>query len=210
MAPVEAYLAWLSHIERSPNTVCAYAQDLKTYWEFLERRGLAWDRPSLELLGDFTAWLRQPADNVIVLPSGRGARSTATVNRMLSAVAGFYEYHARNGLESAGVLSDERRLGRGSYKPFLHGIARARSRGRVGRLPARRRRASTLSVEQVRAVIGAQTRLRDRFLFGLLALTGMRVGQALGLRHSDFVSHERRIEIVRARGQRKRCARQAR
>jgi hypothetical protein len=30
------YLAWLSHIERSPNTVRAYAQDLKTYWEFLE------------------------------------------------------------------------------------------------------------------------------------------------------------------------------
>jgi len=32
--------------------------------------------------------------------------------------------------------------------------------------------------------------------FGLLALTGMRVGQALGLRHSDLVGHERRIEII--------------
>src|SRR3954451_2189856 len=26
--------------------------------------------------------------------------------------------------------------------------------------------------------------------------TGMRIGQALGLRHADFVSHERRVEIV--------------
>ena len=196
MAPVEAYLGWLSHIERSPNTVLAYARDLKTDWEFLERRDLAWDRPSLELLGDFTAWLRQRGDNVIVLASGRGARSTATVNRMLSAVAGFYEYHARNGLDCARVLSDDRRSGCGHYKPFLHGIARATPRGRVGRLPAKRRLPPTLSVEQVRAVIGAQARLRDRFLFGLLALTGMRVGQALGLRHSDFVSHERRIEIL--------------
>ena len=38
--------------------------------------------------------------------------------------------------------------------------------------------------------------MRDRFFFALLALTGMRVGQALGLRHSDFVGHERRIDIV--------------
>jgi hypothetical protein len=29
--PVERYLAWLSRVERSPNTVRAYASDLKTY-----------------------------------------------------------------------------------------------------------------------------------------------------------------------------------
>ncbi len=35
------------------------------------------------------------------------------------------------------------------------------------------------------------------FGFGaLLAETGMRVGQALGLRHSDFVSHRREVHIV--------------
>jgi integrase len=34
------------------------------------------------------------------------------------------------------------------------------------------------------------------FFFALLFGTGMRVGQALGLRHCDFVSHERRVEIV--------------
>jgi integrase/recombinase XerD len=45
-------------------------------------------------------------------------------------------------------------------------------------------------------VIHAQRRLRDRFLFGLLFGTGMRIGQALGLRHADFVTQERRIEIV--------------
>jgi integrase/recombinase XerD len=55
---------------------------------------------------------------------------------------------------------------------------------------------ATLSVEQVAAILAAQTRLRDRFLFALLAGTGVRIGQALGLRHSDVVSHERRIEIV--------------
>jgi integrase len=48
-----------------------------------------------------------------------------------------------------------------------------------------------LSVEQVAAILAAQTRLRDRFLFALLAGTGMRIGQALGLRHCDVVWAER-------------------
>ena len=49
-------------------------------------------------------------------------------------------------------------------------------------------------------MIDCQQRLRDRFLFALLASTGMRVGQALGLRHEDIVSWERRIEIVPREG----------
>jgi integrase/recombinase XerD len=83
--PVESFLAWLSHIERSPNTVRAYAMDLKTYWMFLLATGIEWDRVTLERLGAFTAWLRQPAENVIVLADGRPARSASTVNRMLTA-----------------------------------------------------------------------------------------------------------------------------
>lgn len=53
--PVDKYLAWLSSIERAPTTVRAYAHDLKTFWEFVEARGIAWDAMSLEQLGAFTA-----------------------------------------------------------------------------------------------------------------------------------------------------------
>ena len=196
VGPVERYLAWLAHVERSPNTVRAYAHDLKLYWSFLAARGLAWDRPSVESLGEFTAWLRSPAENVVVLTSGDPRRGRRTVNRALSAVTGLYEYHERNGLQFASSLIDYTRSGRGSYRPFLHGIARSMPRGRVGRMREGRSVPRTLTVSQVTAIIHAQERLRDRFLFAVLALTGMRVGQALGLRHCDFVGHERRIEIV--------------
>jgi len=194
--PIECYLAWLSRIERSPNTVRAYARDLKTLWVFLEGRGVRWDQVTLEQVGHFTAWLRQPADNVIVLASGTPRRSASTVNRMLAAVFGFYEFHARHGVEVARALVDASRSGLGGYKPFLHGIARSQPRGRVGRLREERRLPRALSLEQVAAVLGAQRRLRDRFLFALLFGTGMRIGQALGLRHQDVVSHERRVELV--------------
>jgi integrase len=48
----------------------------------------------------------------------------------------------------------------------------------------------------VLAVIDACDHLRDKFLITLLAETGMRVGQALGLRHGDVVSRERELHIV--------------
>ena len=45
-------------------------------------------------------------------------------------------------------------------------------------------------------LVEACEHLRDRFLLCLRAETGMRVGQALGLRHCHFVSHRREIHIV--------------
>jgi integrase len=66
-----------------------------------------------------------------------------------------------------------------------------------------------LAAEQVQAIIAGCDRLRDRFLITVLAETGMRVGQALGLRHSDFVSRRREVRIVpredNANGARAKC-----
>ena len=192
--------AWLTGIERSPNTVEAYARDLGLFWSFLAERDVAWDRVSVAELGEFAAWARRPAENVVVISELAAKRSASTVNRMLAAVVSFYEFQGRRGNALARDLVVRTRSGRGSYKPFLHGIARARPRGRAVRLPEPQRLPRTLSLEQVAAVIDAQQRLRDRFLFALLASTGMRVGQALGLRHEDVVSWERRIEIVPREG----------
>lgn len=84
-----------------------------------------------------------------------------------------------------------------SYKPFLHHVTKGRPIAtRPVKLRVPRRLPQTLSVEEVALVLVACGRLRDRFLFALLAETGMRIGQALGLRHEDFVSRERRLVIV--------------
>ena len=56
--PIERYLAYLTSIERSPNTIKAYAHDLKDYFIFLAGRGLDWREVRLEDLGEFIAWLR--------------------------------------------------------------------------------------------------------------------------------------------------------
>jgi integrase len=77
------------------------------------------------------------------------------------------------------------------------------------RLAVARRVPETLSAEEVARILAACTHLRDRFLLALIAETGMRVGQALGLRHGDFVSRERTVRVVpradNANGARAKC-----
>ncbi|HEY2266902.1 MAG TPA: tyrosine-type recombinase/integrase [Streptosporangiaceae bacterium] len=195
--PAERYLAYLTAIERSPNTVRAYAVSLKLWFEFLQAAGTRWDEAGAEDVARFVAWLRAPAANVIVLADGRGARRPATVNRYLAGVFGFYGHHARAGLETAAQLVSWRRVSRGSYKPFLHHVTKGRPVPvRPVKLPVPQRTPRTLEPGQVVAVLAACEHLRDRFLLSLLAETGMRVGQALGLRHCDFVSRRREVHIV--------------
>jgi integrase/recombinase XerD len=196
--PVESFLRWLTDIERSPNTVRAYAGDLGQFWEFLGLRGYDWADLGLEELGDFAAWLRSPAENVIVLAGGDAAREASTVNRKLAAVAAFYDFHHRQRAVPVAerLHPPSHRSGRGGFRPMLQGFAPQRPRGRPGRLPEPRRLPRVLALSQVEAILRAQRRLRDRFLFALLFQSGMRVGQALGLRHEDIVTWENRIEIV--------------
>jgi hypothetical protein len=52
---IDEYLAWLTDCERSPNTVEAYAHDLRAFWTFLAERGLSWDQVGVLELGEFAA-----------------------------------------------------------------------------------------------------------------------------------------------------------
>ena len=124
--PAERYLAYLAAIERSPNTVRAYAVSLKLWFEFLRHAAVGWDEAGVEDVARFVAWLRAPAGNVIVLADGTGARRPATVNRYLAGVFGFYDHHARTGVQVAAELVSWRRVSRGSYKPFLHHVTKGR------------------------------------------------------------------------------------
>jgi len=197
VGPVEAYLAHLQALDRSPTTARTYATSLKLWFEFLSLVEGAWDEAAAEHVSRFVAWLRAPADNVVVLEGGSARRAPATVNKHLAALFSFYDYHARNGVALAQALVAWRRSNRGGYRPFLHHVSAGRPiAGRPLRLRQPRHLPRTLSAEQVLAVVEACEHLRDRFLLVLLAETGMRIGQALGLRHSDFVSHRRELRIV--------------
>src|ERR1700745_3453747 len=93
VVPVDRFLAYLTDIGRSPNTVKAYAHDLKDFWEFLGCRDLDWRQARLEDVGEFVAWLRLPPPGregvIAVLPSAVPQVSASTINRKLAAVSAF-------------------------------------------------------------------------------------------------------------------------
>ena len=104
----------------------------------------------MEDVSRFVAWLRSPADNVILLDGATAIRSEATVNRHLAAVFGLYEHHARSGVAVAAELTAWRRVSRGSYKPFLHHVtAGHRVSTRPVKLLVPRQAPRTLTAEQL-------------------------------------------------------------
>ncbi|WP_168707677.1 tyrosine-type recombinase/integrase, partial [Mycobacterium intracellulare] len=180
--PAESFLAHLHAVERSPNTVKAYAHDLRDWFEFLDQHGLVWSAVRLEDVGRFVAWLRLPAGsragNVTGLPTAASMCSESTVNRKLSAVSAFYEFQQRHGGDLGDLLVtwQRRGTGGGSWRPLLAHLGSRPERIRRIALRADRRIPGTLDGEQVAAIMAACDRLRDRFLFTLLAESGFRVG----------------------------------
>jgi integrase/recombinase XerD len=201
VVPVDRFLAYLTDIGRSPNTVKAYAHDLKDYWSFICFRGLDWREARLEDVGEFIAWLQLPpagrSGEVAVLPSAAAPVTAATVNRKLAAVSAFYAHQTRNGAEVGDLLAVWRTGGRGGWKPFLHHVSKGKPyRGRAISLRADKKLPRILTVAEVQAILDACTRLRDRFFFAVLHETGLRAGEALGLRHEDIAAAECEISIV--------------
>lgn len=200
--PVEAFLSHLHAVERSPNTVKAYAHDLRDYFEFLAQAGLAWASVRFEDVGRFVGWLRLPPvarrEGVAVLPGTSGYCSAGTVNRKLSAVSAFYEFHHRHGEGPGDLLTGWRRrdFRGGSWQPLLAHLGPRSERTRLIKLRDGRRIPATLDREQVEALLAACDRLRDRLLLGVLAESGLRVGEALGLRHEDIDVASRLIAVV--------------
>jgi len=198
--PAEQFLEYLRTLGRSPNTVKSYARALALWWQFLTVYELSWDAVTVEDLGQFLGWLRTGDLPALVSIERRSARfSEGTIALRLQAVCSFYRYQHFNGVEAASRLYERVFSGRHPYKPMLEHLARRRGHEhRVVRV-ARPRRATppTLTPGQVRLILDSCARwderkrdwdgsVRDRLLWALLAETGMRLGEALALKHRDW------------------------
>jgi integrase len=204
---VERFLAYLASIEKSPNTIKAYAHDLKDWLTYLGGHGVSWQSVTLEDVAGFVAWLRLPPEardgRVTVLPTVEHHCSPASVNRKLAALTSFCEFHARHGVALAGLLVTMQPAGRRgagsatSYKPFLHHVTKSGpQRRRAIKLKTSRPRPKVLTAAEAQTILDTCDHLRDRLLFALLLDCGVRIGEALGLRHEDMGIAERAVTIT--------------
>lgn len=193
--PIQEFIRYLNHTEKSPNTIRNYANHLKLFWEFLENINTNWQAITLEHLSRFIYWLRSHHMNVIPLHS-HAKRAETTVNCIITCLSSFYRYHKQLGhttieLTEPGVYGGQR------YRSFLHHIYKNKPiHKKIIRLKATKTLPKTLSEAQINAIFNTSINLRDRFLLRLLYETGLRIGQALGLQHCDIQSWDNIIQII--------------
>jgi site-specific recombinase XerD len=199
--PVDDFLVYCENIERSPNTIKSYAHHLKLYWEYLTDADLDWTSANvLDKIADFVAWLRCPRD-IVFFEEQEAIRRESTINAVLSAVASFYQYHERVGTVPESSMYSLQNLPRRRYKHFLHHITQRKpTLTRLVKLKEPKRSPETLAPDQVKQLVDACKRTRDKLLISLLYETGMRIGQALGLKHQDIQTWANAIRIVPREG----------
>lgn len=167
------------------NTVKAKGNDLKLYYEFLEKYKILFISPTSKDIDDFVSWLFSNDENVDNIKLNvKSERTAKTVNRILSTLSDYYNYLDANKLIQNNPFSHNSILiNKPSNKPnsiYQHTLSK--------KLPASTYKIKefdkgirVLNKDQIELILNNCKLDRDRLLFELLLLTGMRIGEALSL-----------------------------
>lgn len=206
IAPADRYLKFLVDDAASPHTIRSYATGLAAWFRYLHLTGHRWDDFEPVVFGGFLAWLRTgdlPGTSRVGVT--RDTVASSTVQLRSAAVLSFYRWVAgTDGLVGPyeALYTPLAKRGRRPYVAMLHGVADRNDGGARPLYNVRsgpKGRTPVLTPDQVKTILdtcatqrsdgtwgGTAAGLRNRFLFALLAETGMRLGEALTLRHSDI------------------------
>jgi len=174
----------LSGASRSPHTVRAYTGRVALFLSWCQDHGEDWKTIGLPALGRFKHWLEATP-----IKTGRVRRS-GTVDAILIAVCEFLRFCARTGVIDQAVADQ---LSEPRWLRFLPPGSDGGERGQFRTVRARqvRARAGTafpeaLTPEQSETLFACCRRPRERFMVRLLHDSGLRIGEALGLRREDM------------------------
>jgi integrase/recombinase XerD len=183
-----AYLHYLLGSARSTNTIRAYAQRLAALFTWLGPARLDWT-DGVPVVSRF---IRELAVSALPAPEGNGEyrepryRSGKTMNQYAAAITQFYMWAARNDLISEKTAAGfyETRIAYGfSGDRLLPGQI---SRSRAVRVKEVEEAPKLLDEPGAELLLEAVANRRDRFLVALMIETGVRIGEALGLRTEDL------------------------
>jgi integrase/recombinase XerD len=175
-----------------PNTVRAYAHDLKVFFTVVAKDPL--EVRAKDVMSFVTAQRRPKAgaENVVRIADGSAGLSAATIKRRLAAVSSLYGYL---------ITRDDVAV---TMNPVPRGIATRRSRSQGGRgLPlvrGVRRLPRILDPGEIDALVGALRTERDRAMTQAMVLGGLRRCEVLGLHLDDLRFGNWRVLIREGKG----------
>lgn len=217
--PVNRFLSHLTDANYSPNTVCAYAYDLAHLTRFLDQQAIGWNefRPSTAL--ELLAYLRRmpsrrPAQRLGLTVATEQGRllSPATVQRVLAATSSFFDWAIAAEQYTAGDNPMQRQVDHAlsrvpdRHQSFVGLASRQQPVRRTVRVRLPLRLPRPMSAEDIDALLGSLTTLRDLAITLLMLDGGLRPGEVLCLQLGD-VSYGRRRVTVRKRDDHPRGAR---
>lgn len=185
--PADKFLQYAAFARRlSQGTLETYSRDLALYFTWAQAPRV-WVEPDLS---SFQFWLRTTPSpheirhtrQVIAGPGAAPVRSDATIDRICMVVCEMFKFLAAEGSIDGAILW---RL----YEATSDGngmtvLVRRRHRLRHIRQASPARRAVPASA--IATILGAAPNIRDLFFVALLVSSGLRRGEALGLRISDM------------------------
>ncbi|MFT8179239.1 tyrosine-type recombinase/integrase [Mycobacteroides franklinii] len=177
------------------STTRKYAEAIALYYRFCEERSADWASPDMTA---FQMWLRvapsplhpHPDRTAWAGPGHRAARSNGRLNLITYAVSEMFKYAAIEGYwepSKLGLLFETAPAKHwGARRDRRPGAASTMTTRRRHQLRTNRNERRDAPIDAVKAAVGACGNLRDAFLIITLATTGLRRGEALGLRLSDI------------------------
>lgn len=210
---IECLRNWIVHLEQthaSPNTIRAYLRHVVEFANFLNANGASLRHVTVPLYDGFLAWRLArwkdalPSPKLVQFRKPTVVLAPSTRNQIQLAIKSFYRFF--NGTDDFAIDTVEVSKaydGHRTYKPFLEHISQRRQTrrkdrylsgdlGRVQQQVLKKR----LTPTEVLRLVEACRLARDAFLIVLLYNTGIRIGEALGLRHVDVDLAEKVVWIV--------------
>lgn len=203
--PVKRYLKFLDNSDKAENTLKNYAYHLKTYFEYLNEIGITYDEISsegnnpIEILGNFASWLETPTilnEKISYLAPPEPKRSNQTINLIIIAVLGFYEFLSRgNELPELDVYKEQRM--NPQFKKFLHELVPNSNKIRKNILHRKteKKEVQAITREQYNQLIEHCYTIRDKALIAILFEGGLRLSEALGLFIEDIEVFNNKIKV---------------
>jgi integrase/recombinase XerD len=202
---VERFVSYLRAVDCSPNTIAAYRSHLGLLFRWLASRRMPLEALTFDGLCAFVLDLQDGAVRAI---SHQGSlrpqrpRTRSTVEAHLAAVHSFLDFCR---MEGAGpkdlVLYRERATASSRSRRSFLAHVEVRRAGQERRIKVRGPKPQEPKIigfeSDFQALIDAARTARDRLLVAALYDGGLRIGQALGLRHADIDIARRRVSIVR-------------